>query len=92
MRLTAVLLREDDSTLERRVCESEFSAKTYADAMAWLRRESIHLRKVAPGPSPRASRGETELRGVMIDTDENTRHIDPIVSHKIPDTAGRRSP
>jgi hypothetical protein len=47
VRLTAVLLREDDSTLERRVCENELSAKTYADAMAWLRRESIHLRKVA---------------------------------------------
>jgi hypothetical protein len=47
VRLTAVLLREDDSTLERRVCENELSAKTYADAMAWLRRESIHLRKIA---------------------------------------------
>jgi len=47
VRLTAVLLREDDSTLERRVCEDEVSAKTYADAVAWLRRESIHLRKVA---------------------------------------------
>jgi hypothetical protein len=47
VRLTAVLLCEDDSTLERRVCENEISAKTYADAVAWLRRESIHLRKVA---------------------------------------------
>src|SRR5665213_2977473 len=47
VRLTAVLLREDDSALERRVCENELSAKTYADAMAWLRRESTHLRKVA---------------------------------------------
>ena len=47
VRLTAVLLREDDTTLERRVCENEISAKTYAEAMAWLRRESIHLRKVA---------------------------------------------
>ncbi len=47
VRLTAVLLREDDTTLERRVCENEVSAKTYADAVAWLRRESIHLRKVA---------------------------------------------
>jgi len=45
--LTAGLLRKDDSALERRVCENEVSAKTYADAMAWLRRESIHLRKVA---------------------------------------------
>lgn len=43
----AVLLREDDSTLERRVCEIETSAKTSADAMAWLRREPTHLRKVA---------------------------------------------
>jgi hypothetical protein len=47
VRLTAVLLREDDTTLERRVCENERSAKTYAEAMAWLRRESVHLRKVA---------------------------------------------
>jgi hypothetical protein len=47
VRLTAVLLGEDDSTLERRVCENGVSAKTYADAMAWLRRESNHLRKVA---------------------------------------------
>ncbi len=47
VRLTAVLRREDDPALERRVCESELSAKTYADAMAWLRRESTHLRKVA---------------------------------------------
>lgn len=44
VRLTAVLLREDDSTLERRLCENEVSAKTYAEAMAWLRRESVHLK------------------------------------------------
>lgn len=31
-RLMAVLLREDDSALHQRVCESERSAKTYADA------------------------------------------------------------
>ena len=36
VRLTAVLLREDDTTLERRVCENEVSAKTYADAVAWF--------------------------------------------------------
>ena len=47
MRLTGVLLREDDSTLEWRVCESERSAKTYADAADWLQRESAYLRKIA---------------------------------------------
>jgi hypothetical protein len=47
VRLTAVLLREDDTTLERRVCENDRSAKTYAEAVTWLQRESAHLRKVA---------------------------------------------
>jgi hypothetical protein len=47
VRLTSVLLREDDSALERRVCESERSAKTYADAADWLQRESAYLRKIA---------------------------------------------
>jgi hypothetical protein len=47
VRLTSVLLREDDSTLERRVCENERSAKTYADAADWLQRESAYLRKIA---------------------------------------------
>jgi hypothetical protein len=47
VRLTAVLLREDDMTLERRVCENDRSAKTYAEAVTWLQRESAHLRKVA---------------------------------------------
>jgi hypothetical protein len=43
----AVLLREDDTTLQRRVCENDRSAKTYADAVSWLQRESIYLRKVS---------------------------------------------
>jgi hypothetical protein len=47
VRLTAVLLREDDAALERRVCENDKTAKTYANAADWLRRESDHLRKVA---------------------------------------------
>src|SRR5580658_7076577 len=47
VRLTAVLLREDDAALERRVCESEKTQKTYANAAEWLRRESAHLRRVA---------------------------------------------
>lgn len=42
-----VLLREDDSTLERRVCDSDRSAQTYAEAASWLQRESAYLRKVA---------------------------------------------
>ena len=47
MRLTSVLLREDDTTLQRRVCENERSVKTYADAADWLQRESAYLRKMA---------------------------------------------
>jgi len=47
VRLTAVLLRDDEQALERRVCESDRSAKTYAEAVTWLQRESAHLRKVA---------------------------------------------
>jgi hypothetical protein len=47
VRLTAVLLREDDAALERRVCESEKSANTYALAVTWLQRESAHLRRTA---------------------------------------------
>ena len=47
VRLTAVLLGEDDASLERRVCESERSVKVYADAADWLQRESAYLRKVA---------------------------------------------
>lgn len=46
-RLTAVLLRQDDAALERRVCESERSVKVYTDAADWLQRESVYLRKVA---------------------------------------------
>jgi hypothetical protein len=47
VRLTAFVLREDDSTLERRVCENEVSAKTYAEAMAWLRQPSSQSRQAA---------------------------------------------
>jgi hypothetical protein len=47
VRLTSVLLREDDSTLERRVYENEKSTKTYSDAADWLQRESAYLRKTA---------------------------------------------
>jgi hypothetical protein len=46
-RLTAVVLREDDVTLERRVCESERSFKTYTSAADWLQPESAYLRKMA---------------------------------------------
>ncbi len=47
VRLTSVLLREDNTDLQRRVCENERSAKTYADAADWLQRESAYLRKIA---------------------------------------------
>ena len=39
VRLTGILLNEDDSTLERRVCENAQSAKIYAEAVTWLQRE-----------------------------------------------------
>jgi hypothetical protein len=45
IRLTSVLLREDDTELQRRVCENERSVKTYADAADWLQRESAYLRR-----------------------------------------------
>jgi hypothetical protein len=47
VRLTTVLLRDDDAALERRVCENDKSAKTYASAAAWLQRESTYLRRMA---------------------------------------------
>lgn len=47
VRLTAVLLAEDDTALEQRVCGDERSRKTYSAAADWLARESAYLRKVA---------------------------------------------
>lgn len=47
VRLTAVLLGEDDGALQQRVCADERSVKVYADAADWLQRESAYLRKVA---------------------------------------------
>ena len=46
LRLMGVLLREDGAELVRRVCESEKSAKTYAQAAEWMQRESAYLRKL----------------------------------------------
>ncbi len=56
VRLTAVLLSEDDAALQQRVCEDERTAKTYADAASWLQRESAHLRRVARRPDTAAGR------------------------------------
>jgi hypothetical protein len=50
--LTAVLLREDDTTLQRRVCENDKTVKTYATAADWLARESAYLRTVVGCPGP----------------------------------------
>jgi hypothetical protein len=47
VRLSAVLVQEDDTALERRVCENERATRTYADAATWLQRESAYLRKMA---------------------------------------------
>jgi len=47
VRLTAVLLAEDDAALEQRVCEDDRSRKTYSAAADWLQRESAYLRKMA---------------------------------------------
>jgi len=41
VRLTAVLLREDDAALERRVCANERAVKTYVtEWLQWLPVES----------------------------------------------------
>ena len=47
VRLTAVLLQEDDAALQRRVCENDKTVKTYTSAADWLARESAYLRKMA---------------------------------------------
>lgn len=47
VRLTAVLLADDDAALEQRVCADERSTKVYADAADWLQLESAYLRKIA---------------------------------------------
>jgi hypothetical protein len=47
VRLTAVLLQEDDAALQRRVCENEKTVKTYTSAADWLARESVYRRKMA---------------------------------------------
>lgn len=47
VRLTAVLLGEDDAALQQRVCASDRSVKDYTAAADWLQRESAYLRKVA---------------------------------------------
>jgi hypothetical protein len=36
VRLTAVLLQEDDAALQRRVCENDKTVKTYTSAADWL--------------------------------------------------------
>jgi hypothetical protein len=46
-RLMAVVLREDDASLERRVCENAQAAKMYQGAATLLQRESAYLRKMA---------------------------------------------
>lgn len=47
VRLTAVLLGEDDAALQQRVCANDRSVKDYTAAADWLQRESAYLRKVA---------------------------------------------
>src|SRR5215472_842029 len=47
VRLTAVLLREDDIALERRVCADGQAMRTYTRAADWLQREAAYFRKAA---------------------------------------------
>lgn len=47
VRLAGVLLRDDDAALERRVCESEQSARTYGRGVELLEREARYLRRVS---------------------------------------------
>lgn len=46
IRLTSVLLTEDDQELQRRVCEDQSAARTYSSAAALLSQEAAHLRRV----------------------------------------------
>ena len=46
-RMMAVLLREGDTELAGRVCESAESGRTYDGAAAWLAGEARYLRKIA---------------------------------------------
>ncbi len=46
-RMTAILLRESDTQLTERVCESAASCRTYGGAADWLAGEARYLRKVA---------------------------------------------
>lgn len=46
-RLMAVLLRESDTALTNRVCETAASCRTYSGAADWLAGEARYLRKVA---------------------------------------------
>ncbi len=47
MRLTAVVLRDDDTALKGRVCGDERSRKTYSQAAEWLQREAALMRRMA---------------------------------------------
>jgi hypothetical protein len=60
-RLMAIVLRDDDSSLTRRVGENEATAKAYADAAKWLRRESVYLEKTSRAMSAAAGRLDVVL-------------------------------
>ena len=47
VRLRSIVLRDDDSALARRVCESDRTLQIYTSAAAWLQRESAYLRRMA---------------------------------------------
>ena len=47
VRLAAVLLKDDDQAMERRVCADDRTTTTYADATGWLEREAAYMRKTA---------------------------------------------
>jgi len=55
-RMMAIILREDDQTLQSRVSESASAVETYAEAAKWLQREAGYLEKTARMMNTAASR------------------------------------
>jgi hypothetical protein len=52
VRLTAVLLQEDDATLQRRVCENDKTVRTYTTAAGWPGTAKAFERAIAKEVDP----------------------------------------
>ncbi len=62
IRLTTVLLTEDDQALQLRVCENLGAGRTYRQAIGWLEREAATLRRAAKMHETAAARLATVLQ------------------------------